>query len=280
MLSYLPPLLFAFSGATVFLAGMRRVQRTTLVGPWLWTITAFAFAAFVTAWSGTEATESTGTANFLLAMFFFCPLMSVLGAKRPQNNAWHFVVLSLWLVLAIPAAEVFFLRRAPHIRLHDARAWFLWALIGVAFLNYVFTRHFIAGTLYCVAMVVWLAPHLPGVRKELTLTLVWVSLLLSAAVAAAFLFRNPSATNIDDPHPLDDDWFRFRNAYGVTWGLRVMERVNNAATTSGWPARLEWDGFHVEDGISDEQSQGLKASFDGIMRRFNDVTRKPNKPTR
>ena len=44
--------------------------------------------------------------RFAAAVLSFAPTMALLGAKRPQNGAWQFVVITLWAILALPAFEV------------------------------------------------------------------------------------------------------------------------------------------------------------------------------
>ena len=46
--------------------------------------------------------------------------------------------------------------------------------------------------------------------------------------------------------PWDRIWLDFRNSFGVVWGLRVAERANQSARSSGSNLRLGWQGFHRE----------------------------------
>ncbi len=38
-------------------------------------------------------------------------------------------------------------------------------------------------------------------------------------------------------------WLDFRDAYGLAWGVRVMERIEALLQSSGVPTRLQWNGF-------------------------------------
>jgi hypothetical protein len=49
-------------------------------------------------------------------------MLAVLGAKRPQHAAWSFVVLAFWGILALPAAETYFLQRGQRREMGDARS--------------------------------------------------------------------------------------------------------------------------------------------------------------
>lgn len=277
MIHWTTPALFALAAIVVFVGGKSRVRRTTFIGPWCWAISALVLAAigsvYVNDSAGAGQSDNGAfieTLSFGMATLFFCPIVSVLGAKRPQDKAWHLIVGSLWFVLVLPAAESLFVHRSGGIQIHDARAWFLWALIAVALLNYVFTRYVFVVILCCAAVTIWLSPYLPGLRWDWdppTRT-AWASVLLHAAVVLAFVCRG---WKTPARHLFDETWIDFRDTFGITWGLRVMERVNTAAEGSRSPARLEWYGFQVGDDITDEQTKNLKASFDGILRRFIDV---------
>ncbi|MES1213155.1 MAG: hypothetical protein ABUL64_01075, partial [Singulisphaera sp.] len=84
----------------------RYVRGTTLVAPWCWAIVAVALVAAVDGaalLSGSGMTPAwLSAARYLAAIATFCPLMAVLGAKRPQDRAWQLIVLALWFVLALP----------------------------------------------------------------------------------------------------------------------------------------------------------------------------------
>src|SRR6185295_15343995 len=90
----------------ILLKGSGGLRGTTLVAPWAWS----ALATLTVAGSEVAAGLAGDLASwivplrFMAAMSAFCPIMAVLGAKRPQDRAWQFIVLSLWAVLCLPAA--------------------------------------------------------------------------------------------------------------------------------------------------------------------------------
>ena len=103
--------------------------------------------------------------RFIAAVATFCPSISLLGAKRPQDGMWNFIVLTLWGMLALPAAEVFFLQRGQTLEVNDLRAWFLWGLIVTGTVNLLPTRMWLYGLLYGCAQTVLLAEYLPVDRN-------------------------------------------------------------------------------------------------------------------
>src|SRR4051794_207498 len=86
----------------------RAVAGTTLTAPWWWSVVsllALALAEFVTAFWKSDSDPSAAALRFIAATSTFCPLMALLGAKRPQDRGWQFIVFSLWVVLALPGLE-------------------------------------------------------------------------------------------------------------------------------------------------------------------------------
>ena len=67
--------------------------------------------------------------------------MAILGAKRPQNIGWQFIVGSLWIVLILPAADNVLLWRGGQLNIGAVREWFLTVLLFVGLSNYLLTRY-------------------------------------------------------------------------------------------------------------------------------------------
>ncbi len=200
-------------------------------------------------------------------------MMSLLGAKRPQDKAWHLIVASLWVVLILPAAESYFIRQGGKLQIHDARGWFLWLLIGTGWLNHALTRYWIACTLLAGAQVLLLAPHLP-LLGEFSVGRIWPALLTAAATLIVVASRPRNQTG------LERVWLDFRDCFGTFWGVRVAERVNADSQRYDWPVRLEWTGIintvdsaesHTPTGDHDhdqESMSGLELSLQNLLRRF------------
>jgi hypothetical protein len=78
--------------------------------------------------------------KYLVGTATLCPSMALLGAKRPQNVACQFIVLSLWVVLCLPSAHAILFSGASAPTLHAAQSWFLTILIAITGTNHLPTR--------------------------------------------------------------------------------------------------------------------------------------------
>lgn len=262
------------AGGLILIAGATwpRVRETTLTGPWIWAMLAAG------AMGGVEGLIAAGVLQdgldawrFAAAVGVFTPWMSLLGAKRPQDAAWHFIVASLWGVQALPAAEALFLRPGQPLAIIDFRAYFLMALIGLTFLIHLPTRYWWAGILVATAQAILLWSYLPFAGTVTPGSQVAFALLLfvAAAVIAWLIKKRPPAAA-----SFDQLWGDFRDAFGALWGARVMERVNAAAHLYQWPIRLTWSGFHATDDpmcaaeIPPEIAEELRRVMVNLLRRF------------
>ena len=73
-----------------------------------------------------------------------CPAMSLLGAKRPQHGVWQLIVATLAFVLAMPAASALLIRPGSLPDIHVLERFFLPALVGVGWMNFIATRRGLA----------------------------------------------------------------------------------------------------------------------------------------
>jgi hypothetical protein len=202
----------------------------------------------------------------------FCPVISLIGAKRPQHAAWNFVVLSLWGIVLLPAAETFFLQRGQTIDMGDARGWFLWMLIALGPINYVPTRFWLAAVLLAAGQVLALSFHLPLVRRDVVPHAETVGAAFAgAALVAAWLAARSQRV---EENPYDRLWLDFRDRFGFLWSLRVQERVNALARQESWPIELAWGGFcNSQTGaplatIDTPIEPTLRTSLTALLRRF------------
>jgi hypothetical protein len=219
----------------------RTLRETTLGGPWLWSwlgVMAVLLCETLVALGGDASRVWSQPLRFAATSGLFCGTISLLGAKRPQDGAWNFIVLTLWGVLALPALEVAFLGRGEDLQLQDVRAWFLWILIGLEFSQRLGTYHWPASALMAGGQGILLARYLPLIRWELPDPMRWVGAIM-ALLSMLILLRPLPRRSAS----FDRVWLDFRDQFGVAWSLRVMERINSAADRYRWPFRLHWPGF-------------------------------------
>jgi len=269
-------------GVLVLLSRRRAIGQTTLIAAWWWTLAA------LVAWSLIEVAALVAPAASTLWLsplrlaavaLSFCPVVALIGAKRPQHAAWNFVVLSLWGIVALPAAEAFFLNRGQRIEMGDARGWFLWILILLAPINFVPTRYWLASLLVAAGQILVLSPHLPllrhvlvsfGVGQSTALSYLALATCVSGLLAAwAFSRYDRGAANA-----YDRLWLDFRDTFGLFWSLRVQERINAASQQHGWNLELAWSGFRQRSdsaplaSIDAAIEPTLRTTFKGLLRRF------------
>jgi hypothetical protein len=270
--------------ATVGFIAFRRLRGTTLAAPAAWMVVASIFLAtveVVLALQGDEAELFTASLwRYAAAVGSACPLMAVLGAKRPQDRGWPWIVLSLWVVLLVPAAQAVAGRSAQQLELFTAWRLLLGALIAMSVLNYLPTRHAASALLFATGQSLILWPYLSG--RDGSPTLRFMGLGAIAATALLALYRVSRFAHEAEPPtwPLATQnrrWRAFRDGWGAFWGLRVLQRVNQTAELSRWPVRLEWwNGLVVSDGdaaegvmaVDRQTIEQIEQAFDSLLRRF------------
>jgi hypothetical protein len=204
------------------------------------------------------------------------------------------VVLSLWVVLLVPALQAVAARSGHRLELYGAWRLLLAALIGMGLLNYLPTRYALAAVWFAIGQALLFGPYLFTIDSSGDgWRIIGLALILAASITALVI----SSRKI--PLPSDGGelssiarsnarWFAFRDGWGAFWGLRVMQRVNQTAELSGWRVRLEWwNGFAPialgDDAAADEltlDSQSVahtQQTLDSLLRRFEllDATASP-----
>jgi hypothetical protein len=224
--------------------------------------------------------------RYAAAVLVFSPTMAVLGAKRPQNVAWQFIVVTLWGVLALPAFELWMRGRGEALALDVVRSWFLVVMIVMGAVNHVPTRFGLAVAQFAFAQMALLWTHLPFGGSSEARPPVWIALglMLTAALTVRWAAnRKPRIASVRcgllSPS-WSFVWREFRDWYGTVWGVRVMERVNASAETNDWPVLLGWEGFDWRDRAGVRQGEPMateltaqqRASIDqslrNLLRRF------------
>ena len=265
-----------FLGSSMLLRSRRHLRGTTLLAPAIWA------AGSLLAIGGTELgllSTSGGAASdwaeplrFAAAMSLFCPTMAVLGAKRPQDKAWQFIVVSLWIVLALPSGEWLLQSGGEAFEIHPARSWFLAILIAIGTVNVLATRFWPSGLLLFVGQLVLLGGYLPLVPRQLPeaiATLVGLGLCIIALALVIVGWPARAAVTL----PLDRVWLDFRDMFGAVWGLRIVERLNASARVGGWDVQLRWNGFCKPSGepvgqLAPDQAAQIEDASRTLLRRF------------
>lgn len=232
----------AVVGWPILLGARRRLAGTTLTAPWVWSAAVFGLLLLfetmdllVGAASGWR--EHT---RYLVAIASFGPLMALLGAKRPQDVAWQFIVFSLLVVLALPGLQSAVFYAGDTLDLHAAWRWFLLLLLMVGPADFLLTRYWAAGCTWGAAQACllgsWLPAPLPYPEWRGTLALLLLAMALCLAARAARGRVLPTL-------PLDRLWLDFRDLFGTLWALRVAERINASARMYQWPVWQSWQGL-------------------------------------
>src|SRR5258708_2402224 len=100
------------------------LHETTLRAPLAWGWLAWCMFGAVLVPRGRESSYLEYTA----AVLFISPVLAMLGAKRPQNGAWQFIVLTLVAVLLLPVLQgLAYGDSAPHV--HALFRWLIAAHI-------------------------------------------------------------------------------------------------------------------------------------------------------
>jgi len=270
--------LCALAAVIVLNRGREAIAGTTLGHAWAWTLCSLATltACEVFRWWSSTFTggqQWDAALRLIAATGTFCPVMAVLGARRPQHRAWQFVVVSMWAILALPALEAIFLGRPQAMDVGPVRGWFLWLMLLVNLLTYLPTRFAAAAVLVAMGQLLLLAPFLPGLGERGHNGAAAAGAALFFAVAAV-----RTACGFPRAHPAPSEferrWCSFRDMFGTMWALRVIERVNAAARMYEWPLSLTWTGFyfhHPEDDwatLSPKTERELRQTLDNLLRRF------------
>lgn len=249
---------------------------TTLAAVLAWSVAGFFVVAAVEIATAVGVVRDAAEAlRFAAATATFCPVIAVLGAKRPQDRAWQLIVLSFWVILALPAIQAWLLRPGQPMTMHPIWSWFLVVLIVVGASNYLPTRYALSGLLAAAGQTVLVWRELPwgeGSPPAQAVATDWlpvVGLCLLAAAAALTAIGWPRRRTLDRD-PLERLWLDFRDQFGVAWGLRVAERINATAAQHGWEVRLAWHGITQADGspLTAPPRAELEAALRPLLRRF------------
>ena len=261
--------LACLAGLLILFVRRRALGGTTLLAPWAWSVVALVAVAGAEIVVGLDASLPLNWRmglRYAAAMATFTPIMALLGAKRPQDRGWQFIVLSLWAILALPSFE--WLLFGEIKELHPARLWFLLILVGVGAANGVGTRRWLSSVCYAAGQGALMAPFLSTTVAALPdSSAPLVGLALIAASYALPMRARDAQVNAEG---LNRAWLDFRDAYGLVWSLRVAERMNASAAMYSWPVQLGWQGFHNREPSSGPvvAPAAVEESLRTLLRRF------------
>ena len=239
---------------------------TTLVGPWRWLFSWVCLGLVVElgAYWGQSSPTMTEVWRYVFTVGAFCPLMAILGAKRPQNIGWQFIVGTLWVVLILPAGELLVLWQGGELDVGPMREWLFVVLLLVGFTNYALTRHTLVALLATLSVAVMLWQHLPAVAQVPWLDFRWG--LIGSGLAIILLWWQTRER--DERVGWDRLWVDFRDHFGLVWGLRVMERVNATGKLCGWKQELGWFGFAGSEPFTEDEEAQRERTIRTLLRRF------------
>jgi hypothetical protein len=267
-------------GAVVLMRAASKLRGSTLLAPWAWSC--FSLAA-LTAAEAVAAIYAEGTSNavahwrYLAATTTVTPLIALLGAKRPQDRAWQWIVLSLVVLLALPSLKSLALDGGAPPAPHAAWQWLLTTILIAGFLNFAPTRNCAAAVLFVFGQFVVLAGYLPGFAARLaTVDRIWG---LAAIVAALWAAQFAASRKKAVAAPVDRLWLDFRDAFGALWALRVAERFNATSAQCGWRVWLGWNALQFSDEsraadrgaaqeLAPEVAQGVHQALKSLLWRF------------
>jgi hypothetical protein len=273
----------------VILGGRRAVWPTTLRAMWCWavlTLIALASVEMVLGFSAGFVDSQAELLRFATAVLVFTPTMAVLGAKRPQNAAWQFVVVTLWGVLALPAFELWMRGRGEELAIDLVRSWFFVVMIVIGAVNHFPTRFGLAAAQLALLQIALLWTHLPFGGSSEARPPVWIALglMLTTAITVRWAAnREPRIASVHRGLPSPSwslVWREFRDWYGTVWGMRMMERINASAATNDWPVQLGWEGFDwrdpagvqqggpLDNQLAAQQQAAIEQSLRNLLRRF------------
>ena len=251
-------LVLAASG--LLLPGRRCLRGSTLMAPWAWCWVSLWSLALMEISRG-DGLEGSTAWYFCLGVSTILPGMALLGAQRPHDRIWQFVVLSLWVILVLPAVKNILLEPGSIFQLHPAWGWFLWLLILLVWLNRIGTRYWCAALLVAAGQCLVLAGHLPGLKHELggVGTLSGLGCFTVAVLVVQLQLRGATQSTVG----FDRAWIDFRDQFGTLWALRVADRINMLAERQQSNVRLTWQG--LRDDAEDNQVPQLDVETEAIL---------------
>jgi hypothetical protein len=256
--------------------GRRAVASTTLMAAWRYVSVAALFWAVVSVATLLWPKVDPAIADqlwYIVAVLMLCPLVSVLGARRPVTRVWNwFVIIPLVLVLTFPMVATWS-HGVPSERLQletpAVLGYTLVLVMGVG--NYFGTRFTVASLLLAASLLMlvipfWQSPSQAPSRDSLR---VWATAVLGAAALTA-IWQGRSSHPVGNS--FDRLWIDFRDYFGIVWAKRIQDRINQTAHSENWPVRLEMHGLQPIDPAAQSSlvndASRVERAFRWLFRRF------------
>ncbi|MGC3967193.1 MAG: hypothetical protein QM775_07425 [Pirellulales bacterium] len=160
---------------------------STLRAPLAWAWIAWGYLNLV----GHSEERPGAYAVYIAAVLAIAPLLAVLGAKRPQNTAWQFIVLTMVGVLMLPVVQGWaYGDVVPHV--HALFQWLIAAHILLAAANYLATRFCGSAPVFAIGAALLAGRNLPLPLDYGSAGVYWVLMCFPLAVvgAAAIALRS------------------------------------------------------------------------------------------
>ncbi|OYV81764.1 MAG: hypothetical protein B7Z73_17695, partial [Planctomycetia bacterium 21-64-5] len=185
--------LLGIAATIVCLVGWRHVRGTTFAAPAAWAVFSFTALTIDAAYSLTLLHGDQPPAlhaDYLAGMTTLAPFVALLGAKRPQDRAWQFIVASLLGLLAFQDLRSWSLDPSVPPAPHAAWCWLATGLVVMQLLNYLPTRYASAACMAFLGQVsVLLNVCFPFVPDDTRAASFGLPLLAVSTLLAAVLTR-------------------------------------------------------------------------------------------
>jgi hypothetical protein len=223
-------------------AAIRSARGTTLVAPLAWALLAYVFTGGVATFLPVSHADWSKWI-FIASTSTLCPAVALFGAKRPQNRAWQWIVVAFWFVLSLPALQSLLLHRGESLEIHTIWKWFIAVLIVAGCVNHLPTRYGWAAMAIAAGQIQLFWKHLPWTPSPVMVGHSAGLALLLLGFILAYLAQRIRQRELSEFQGWNRTWLDFRDAFGVVWALRVIERVNTMPAAMEAAMRLNWGGF-------------------------------------
>jgi hypothetical protein len=236
----------------ILFGAARRARGTTLLAPLVWSLLSLTLvvAAYLYLLQPTRYLPAIHQHDdlWLIALCAsFCPLLALLGAKRPQNRMWQWIVVSFWIVAALPALQSLVLHPHEPLEVSSLWSWFYSILLLLGAANFFPTRYALPALLITAGQIILFLPYLPVGLTFPDQPLVGLTLISAGICLVQSLSKRPVKEKSHQQMAILSRWNRiwidFSNAYGLVWGVRVMDRIESILQSTDAQAWLQWSGF-------------------------------------